>query len=161
MTTTELVDQTIRDGQQSLWGMRMRPGHALPILPLIDAVGYPVVDYAGSTNFEVLVRQSREDPWEGLDLIRAALPSVQLRSGARANGIVGMGLAPNSMLELWIRTLAKHGVDSLWFFDCLYNMEQMRWMARVAMDCGMTVSPQVQFGESPVHPDEFFLDVVR
>ena len=123
MTITELVDQTIRDGQQSLWGMRMRPGHALPILPLIDAVGYPVVDYAGSTNFEVLVRQSREDPWEGLDLIRAALPSVQLRSGARANGIVGMGLAPNSMLELWIRTLAKHGVDSLWFFDCLYNME--------------------------------------
>jgi oxaloacetate decarboxylase alpha subunit len=160
MTAIELVDQTIRDGQQSLWGMRLRPGHALPVLPLIDAVGYPVVDYAGSSNFEVLVRQNREDPWEGLDLIRAALPSVQLRSGSRANGIVGMGLAPNAMLELFIRTLGRHGVDSFWLFDCLFNLDQMQWMAEVASDSGMSVSPQVQFGDSPVHTDEFFIDIV-
>jgi oxaloacetate decarboxylase (Na+ extruding) subunit alpha len=160
MTTMELVDQTIRDGQQSLWGMRMRPGHALPVLPLVNAVGYPVVDYAGGSNFEVLVRRDREDPWEGLDLIRAALPSVKLRSGLRSNGMVGMGLAPNAILEHFIRTLAKHGVNSFWLFDCLYNMDQMRWMANVAMDCGMAVSPQVQFGDSPVHTDDFFADVV-
>ncbi len=31
MGTIEFVDQTLRDGQQSLWGMRMRAGHALPV----------------------------------------------------------------------------------------------------------------------------------
>jgi oxaloacetate decarboxylase alpha subunit len=160
MITTELVDQTIRDGQQSLWGMRMRPGHALPILPLIDAVGYPVVEYGGASYFEVLVRQNRENPWEGLDLVRAALPSVQLRCGSRSNGIVGMGLAPNSILELFIRTLGRHGVNSFWLFDCLFNLDQMRWMTDIATDSGMSVSVQVQFGDSPVHTDEFFVNVV-
>jgi oxaloacetate decarboxylase alpha subunit len=160
MTVLELVDQTIRDGQQSLWGMRMRPGHALPVLHLVDAVGYPVVDYAGSSNFEVLVRQSGENPWEALDLVRAALPSVELRCGSRANGIVGMGVTPNAMLELFIRTLGRHGITSFWLFDCLFDMQQMRWMAEVARDCGMTVSPQVQFGDSPVHTDRFFVDLV-
>ena len=27
----EFVDQTLRDGQQSLWGLRMRAHHATPI----------------------------------------------------------------------------------------------------------------------------------
>jgi oxaloacetate decarboxylase alpha subunit len=160
MNTTELVDQTIRDGQQSLWGMRLRPGHALPVLPLIDAVGYPVVEWGGASYMEVLVRQNRENPWEGLDLVRAALPSVQLRLGSRSNGIVGMGLAPNAILELFIRTLGRHGVNSFWIFDCLFNMEQMHWMSDIATDSGMNVSVQVQFGDSPVHTDDFFADVV-
>ena len=40
MAHVEIIDQTLRDGQQSLWGMRMRAGMALPVTPLIDRVGY-------------------------------------------------------------------------------------------------------------------------
>ena len=32
----ELLDETIRDGQQSLWGMRMRAGMALPVAHLLE-----------------------------------------------------------------------------------------------------------------------------
>ena len=39
MSSIEFVDQTLRDGQQSLWGMRMRAGHALPAAAAIDRVG--------------------------------------------------------------------------------------------------------------------------
>ena len=56
MSAIEFVDQTLRDGQQSLWGMRMRAGHALPVAAAIDRVGYSVVDVTGSSQFEVQVR---------------------------------------------------------------------------------------------------------
>jgi oxaloacetate decarboxylase alpha subunit len=160
VATIELVDQTLRDGQQSLWGMRMRAGHSLPVATDIDRVGYRVVDFTGSSPFEVLVRYCRENPWEGLDLIRAAMPTARMRAGSRANAIVGMGLTPNSVLELWIRTLARHGIGSFWVFDCLFNLEQMKWMCGIAQDEGAHVAPQVMFAESPVHTDDFYADIV-
>ena len=92
MATVEIVDQSLRDGQQSLWGMRMRAGHILPVAAEIDSVGYRIVDCTGSSIFEVLVRYCRENPWEGLDLVRAAMPNSLMRAGTRSNGVVGMGI---------------------------------------------------------------------
>ena len=44
MTKIEFVDQTMRDGQQSLWGIRMRAYQAARALPHIDRTGFRVVD---------------------------------------------------------------------------------------------------------------------
>ena len=112
MPPVEVIDQTLRDGQQSYWGMRMRAGQIIPVAPLIDAAGYRVVDLTGSSIFEVMVRFREENPWKGLDAIRAAFPTATLRAGARTNGIVGMNVTPDSIVELWVRTLAKHGIGS-------------------------------------------------
>lgn len=157
MATIEFIDQTLRDGQQSLWGMRMRAGHILPI----DGAGYRIVDLAGSSQFEVQVRYCRDNPWDGLDLVKVAMPNSTLRAGTRSNGVVGMGRTPDSIVELWVRTLAKHGIGSLWIFDCLFNLDQMRHVAQVAQDAGMRVSPQVMFSHSPVHTDEYYERIVR
>ena len=64
--TIEIVDQTLRDGQQSLWGMRMKVGHvARRWRRTIDQAGYRVVDLTGSSIFECMMRYNREDPWDG------------------------------------------------------------------------------------------------
>jgi oxaloacetate decarboxylase alpha subunit len=160
MAEIEFIDQTLRDGHQSLWGMRMQAGHILPVAREIDRAGYRVVDVTGSSMFEVLVRYCREDPWAGLDLIAGALPRCRLRAGSRSNAIVGFSLNPNALLELWIRTLAKHGIGSFWIYDCLFNIDQMRWMCGVVHDAGAEVVPSVMYGLSPVHTDEFFADKV-
>jgi oxaloacetate decarboxylase alpha subunit len=60
--TVEIVDETIRDGPQSLWGMRMQAGMALPVAETLDRTGFRVIDFAGSSMFEVLVKYCREDP---------------------------------------------------------------------------------------------------
>ena len=81
MAHIEFLDETMRDGQQSLWGMRMQAGMALPVAPLIDRSGFRVVDLAGSSLFEVMIRTCRENPWEGLDLLVAAMPRTRIRGG--------------------------------------------------------------------------------
>jgi oxaloacetate decarboxylase alpha subunit len=156
MARIEYVDQSLRDGQQSLWGMRMHAGHILPVADAIDSAGYRVVDLTGSSLFEVLVRFRQEDPWRGLDAIRTALPNAVLRAGTRSNGVVGMGITPNSIVELWIQTLAKHGIQSLWIFDCLHDVDHMLNAARLAKDAGMAPAPQINFSHSPVHTDEYY-----
>jgi oxaloacetate decarboxylase (Na+ extruding) subunit alpha len=161
MARIEFIDQSLRDGQQSLWGMRIRAGHILPMAPLIDAAGYRVVDLTGSSPFEVQVRYNLEDPWAGLDAVRAAFPRTPLRAGSRSNGVVGMGITPDSIVELWVRTLAKHGIRSFWIFDCLHNVDQMLRVAAIARDAGMTPSPQVNFSLSPVHTDEHYAQIMK
>lgn len=160
MARIEIVDQTLRDGQQSYWGMRMQAGQVLPVAEAIDGAGYRVVDLTGSSIFEVMVRFRQENPWKGLDAIRAALPNSTLRAGTRTNGIVGMNVTPDSIVELWIRTLAKHGIESLWIFDCLHDAENMIRVAKIARDAGLAPSPQLNFSESPVHTDDYYADVI-
>ncbi len=161
MARIEIIDQSLRDGQQSYWGMRMRAGQILPVAEAIDSAGYHVVDLTGSSIFEVMVRFRQENPWKGLDAIRAALPNATLRAGTRTNGIVGMNVTPDSIVELWIRTLAKHGIESLWIFDCLHDAENMIRVAGIARDAGLAPSPQLNFSESPVHTDAYYVDVIE
>ena len=69
MAHVHILDTTIRDGQQALWGMRMKAGMALPVAPLIDQTGYNVIDTTASSLFEVLVRSCQEGPWKGLGFV--------------------------------------------------------------------------------------------
>jgi oxaloacetate decarboxylase alpha subunit len=161
MGTIRYVDETLRDGQQSHWGMRMEAGHMLAVAEQIEATGYDVIDVAGSSHFEVQVRFQRRDPWAGLDAMRAALPSATLRAGLRTNGVVGMGIAPDAVIELWVATLARHGIGSVWIMDCLHDVEQMKAVARMARSHGVAPSPQINFSDSPVHTDEYYAGVMR
>ncbi len=81
MAHIELLDQTLRDGPQSLWGMKMQAGMALPAAPHLDKTGFHAIDLVGSSMFEVLIRYCQEDPWEGLDLLLDAMPRTRVRGG--------------------------------------------------------------------------------
>ncbi len=161
MAHIEFIDQTLRDGQQSLWGMRMRAGMVAGVADLIDRAGFRVVDVTGSSMFECMLRYLREDPWEGLDLWRQWMPNAKLRAGSRSNCIAKFGLTPDSLMDLWIRTLVKHGINSFWIYDCLFNMDKMERLCKTAADAGAEVVPAIMFGISPVHTDEWFADKVR
>lgn len=156
MTHVELLDETIRDGPQSLWGMRMQAGMALPIADLLDRTGFCGIDFAGSSMFEVLVKYCREDPWEGLDLLRAAIRRTPMRGGMRANAAVSFGVTPDALMDLWMRRLNEHGIRSFWIYDCLFGIAKMARLARVAKEYGSQVAGTVFYSLSPVHTDEYF-----
>jgi oxaloacetate decarboxylase alpha subunit len=161
MAKIEYIDQTFRDAQQSLWGMQMRAGHILPVAERMDDAGYRVIDLTGSTLFSVLLRYHREDPWRGLDAIKAAIPNTILRTGKRTNGLGGMGVQPDSIIELWIQTLGRHGIESIWIFDCLHDVEEMRKTAQISAKHGLAPTLQLNFSESPVHTDEYYVKIIE
>ena len=159
MAHINFVDTTLRDGHQSLWGMRLQVGMALPVTPLIDQVGYEVVDVTGSSMMEVLIRYCHEDPWEGLDLIVGSMPNSRFRAGMRCNGIVTFSVTPDALMDLWVRQLCEHGVDTFWIFDCLlHNISKTHRLAKVAKDYDAIVVAALMYTASPVHTDAFYAE---
>ena len=152
----EFVDQTLRDGQQSLWGLRMRAYHAAEALPHIDQTGFRVVDLTGAGMFTVLVREFSDDPWESTDFLVKNLPNSTIRAGQRTTAVIGFQQAPDSIIDLWVQTLIKHGVRSHWIYDCLYDMPTMQRLAKVIHDAGGVAVPAIMYGLTGVHDDAFF-----
>jgi oxaloacetate decarboxylase alpha subunit len=155
MTHVDILDTTLRDGHQSLWGMRMQAGMALPVADAVDRTGYSVVDYAGSSFMEVMVKYCREDPWAGLDLVRRAIHRTPLRGGMRANACISFGVSPDALMDLWMRRLNAHGVRSYWIYDTLYGIGNFARLAKVAKEEGSEVVGTVFYTESPVHTDDY------
>lgn len=158
MAHIEFVDETMRDGQQSLWGMRMQAGMALPITPTIDRAGFRVVDLTGSSLFEVLIRHCSENPWEGLDLLVQSMPNSRIRGGMRSNASVTFGVTPDALMDAWMRRLCAHGCRSFWIYDVLFNIDKMHRLAKVAKQFDVEVSGAIMFTLSPVHTDAYYAD---
>lgn len=161
MAHIEFLDETMRDGQQSLWGMRMQAGMALPVASLIDRTGYRVVDLTGSSQFEVLIRECRENPWEGLDLMVQAMPRSKLRAGMRANAAVTFSVTPDALMDAWMRQLNVHGCRSFWIYDVLFNIDKMHRLARIAKEFGSEVAGTIMYTLSPVHTDAYYAEKAR
>lgn len=161
MAHIEFLDETMRDGQQSLWGLRMRAGMALPVSPLLDRTGFSTIDLTGGGMLDVLTRYCQENYWEGLDLLVASMPNTPLRAGLRANANVTFGITPPALMDLWVRRLCAHGIRSFWIYDVLFGMDNMLRLAKVAKEANAKVAGAIMFALSPVHTDEFFVANAR
>jgi len=162
MAHIEFLDETMRDGQQSLWGLRMRAGMALPVSPLIDKTGFTTIDLTGGGMLDVLTRYCQENYWEGLDLLVASMPNTPLRAGLRANANVTFGITPPALMDLWVQRLCAHGIRSFWIYDVLFGIDNMLRLAKVAKEAnGASVAGAIMFALSPVHTDEFFVSNAR
>ena len=140
----EVIDQTLRDGPQSWWGMRLRKDMGLPIAAELDRTGFHTIDLVGSSIFEVLVRHCHEDPWDQLISLSRAMPQTTVRAGTRSNGIVTFGLTADSVMDLWVQRLCAHGIGSFWIYDGLFNTDKIGRLVK-------TVQAQGAQGH-PVHP---------
>ena len=149
MAHIEFLDQTIRDGQQSLWGMRLQAGMALPAAPWLDKSGFRVIDLTGSNHFEVLIRHCRENPWEMMDALVEAMPRTVLRSGMRSNASVTFRTTPDALMDAWMRQLNVHGARSFWIYDVLFNIDKMLRLAKIAKEFGSEVAGAIMFSMSP------------
>ncbi|MCD9197689.1 hypothetical protein [Aeromicrobium wangtongii] len=159
MAHIELLDQTLRDGPQSLWGMKMQAGMALPAAPHLDRSGFHAIDLVGSSMFEVLIRYCQENPWEGLDLLLDAMPRTPVRGGMRSNAAVSFSTSPDALMDAWMRQLNVHGCRSYWIYDLLYNVDKMHRLAGVAKQFGSEIAATVMFSLSPLHTDEYFAKI--
>jgi oxaloacetate decarboxylase alpha subunit len=152
----EIIDQTLRDGPQSWWGMRMRRDMGMPIADTLDRTGFHTIDLVGSSIFEVLVRHCKEDPWDQLSSLSKAMPRTTVRAGTRSNGIVTFGLTADSIMDLWIQRLCAHGIGSFWIYDGLFNLDKIGRLVKTAQSEGADAIPCILYADSPFHTDDYY-----
>ncbi|WP_282581942.1 carboxyltransferase [Rhodococcus sp. HM1] len=154
--TIDIVDQTLRDGPQSWWGMRLRKDMGLPMATDLDRTGFHTIDLVGSSIFEVLVRHCKEDPWDQLISLSKAMPRTTVRAGTRSNGIVTFGLTADSVMDLWVQRLCAHGIGSFWIYDGLFNMDKIGRLVKTVQAEGAQAIPCILYADTPYHTDEYY-----
>jgi pyruvate/oxaloacetate carboxyltransferase len=162
MNKVEIVDQTIRDAQQSLWGLMMRTDHIAPIAETMDKVGYRAVATVGSQAFTLQVRNHNEDPWERIRLLSRLMPRTCLRGSYQTASLSSFDLStPRSIISLWIKRSVANGIRSFWICDYQENMERFRYFAQIAKAEGAEVVTALMYTASPLHTNEHWQEKTK
>src|ERR1044071_8855856 len=85
----EIMETVLRDAHQCLVATRMRTEDMLPIAAELDEVGYWSAETWGGATFDATLRYLKEDPWERLRKLRAAMPKTRFQMLLRGQNVVG------------------------------------------------------------------------
>jgi oxaloacetate decarboxylase (Na+ extruding) subunit alpha len=161
MADIQLVDVSLRDGNQSLWGATgLRTAHIATIAPVLGRVGFRALDYSSSTAMGVSVRTHREDPWALLRISRAAMPDTPLQFIGTGFRFISWERAHPEVIELVYRCLVRNGMDRFVVLDPSHDMDAARATARVAKKAGgREVIGALTYTISAVHDDAFYAGI--
>ena len=133
MGDIRLVDGTLRDGNQSLWGATgLRTAHIATIAPVLGRAGFRALDYSSSTAMGVSVRTHREDPWALLRLTRAAMPDTLLQFIGTGFRFISWERAHPEVIQLVYTALVRNGMDRFVVLDPTHDMDAARATAAIA-----------------------------
>ena len=116
-----VTDTTMRDAHQSLLATRVRSYDLLRIAPATArlAAGMFSLELWGGATFDVCMRFLKEDPWERLHRLSEAIPNVCLQMLLRGSNAVGYTNYPDNVVEAFVATAARAGMDIFRVFDSL------------------------------------------
>jgi pyruvate carboxylase len=122
------TDTTVRDAQQSLLATRVRTHDILAVAPAYARLAPQLfsLECWGGATFDVMLRFLREDPWERLARLRAAVPNLLLQMMVRASNAVGYTSYPDNVVQHFIAQASREGIDLFRVFDSLNGVDNMR-----------------------------------
>lgn len=163
MGAVTLVETSLRDGNQSLWGATgLDTAHMLQIAPIMDRAGFHAIDFIASTHIGVAVRYKQEDPWERMRLMRELTPNTPLQFLTTGMRFISWEVANDEFMELVYRTLVNNGIRRFCVMDPMNDADAMVRSARLARAAGVEeVVAAICFTVSPIHDDATFADVSR
>ncbi|SDT11044.1 hypothetical protein [Bradyrhizobium canariense] len=155
--TIRFVEETLRDGQLSLWATRMDTRTMLGIAGTLDEAGFQRACISSGAAFDTAIRFLREDPWKRLRLVRAAMPKTPIEFLVRGRNLIGWKRYPDDIAALMLRCLKRAGFDWMLIFDGLNDFRNIAFHMACAKREGLKVSTYLCYAESPVHTDEYFV----
>ncbi|MBI2957416.1 MAG: hypothetical protein HYY32_01105 [Chloroflexi bacterium] len=150
------VDQTIRDGHQSLWAMRMSTPMMLAIAPVMDEAGYEFVQLIGGGQVSAAMYNYRENAFDRMRLLVKAMPHTPLGFGTPPKTIGGFQVMPDSVRDLWMRCCADAGAGWIGLNEFLGNYRDMSGMAELSRKLGLKINVPMVFAITPLHTDEWY-----
>jgi oxaloacetate decarboxylase alpha subunit len=163
MAEVQLVETSLRDGNQCLWGaVGIDTARTLSIAPVMDRVGFKAIDFTTSTHMGVAVRFKREDPWERIRLMAAATPNTPLQFMGTGFRFISWETASSEFMSLAYGTLARNGIRRFCLADPMNDAAANVANARlVKASGGEYVIAALVFTLSPIHDDAHYAAAAR
>jgi pyruvate carboxylase subunit B len=139
----------------------MRTEDMLPIAQKLDAVGFWSLEVWGGATFDTCLRFLKEDPWERLRALRAAMPHTKLQMLLRGQNLVGYRHYADDVLERFIERSAANGIDVFRIFDALNDVRNVDRSIREVKACGKHAEAAISYTVSPVHSIDRYVDLAK
>ena len=161
MTTVNITDVILRDAHQSLIATRMRTGDMIPVCERLDRIGYWSLEVWGGATFDACLRFLKEDPWQRLEELRAALPNTRLQMLLRGQNLLGYRHYSDDVVEAFVRRAADTGIDVFRIFDALNDTRNLQTAINAVRACGKHAQGTICYTTSPVHDTASFVTMAR
>lgn len=158
--TVRFVDTTLRDGQQSLWALRMRTGTMLPAIEDLDSAGFDAIEFAvPNAQFARMSRDLNDDLWAWL----REGTKLAARTSLRLHGSVGSYFAkvPDCIQALFVDKLGELGIDVVRTSDPWNDFDALRPQLDFFEQHGFKVIVNVVYSVSPRHTIEYYRQRIR
>jgi pyruvate/oxaloacetate carboxyltransferase len=139
----------------------MRTEDMLPIAETMDSVGYWSVEMWGGATFDSCIRFLKQDPWERIRLLSDAMPKTKMQMLLRGQNIVGYRHYSDDVVEKFVETAHKNGIDVFRIFDALNDVRNMETALKTAKKVGAITECCVCYTISPVHTTEKFVNMAK
>ena len=156
MKTIEITETILRDAHQSLIATRMRTEDMLPVLGVLDQVGYYSLEAFGGATFDVCLRYLNEDPWQRLRDLRKGMKNTRLQMLLRGQNLVGYRHYSDDVVDAFVSRCADLGVDVFRVFDALNDVRNLERAVGRIKEAGKVVEGTIAYTVSPFHTVEQF-----
>ena len=153
-----VTDTILRDAHQSLIATRMRLDDMLPICDKLDKVGYWSLEVWGGATFDACVRFLKEDPWERLRKLKAALPNTRLQMLLRGQNLLGYRHYSDDVVRAFVAKAAVNGIDVFRIFDAMNDVRNLKVAIEAVKAAGKHAQGTISYTTSPVHTVEAFVE---
>ncbi|MGB2835528.1 MAG: hypothetical protein WBC30_07865 [Candidatus Sulfotelmatobacter sp.] len=163
MANIQIVETSLRDGNQSLWAaLGIDTSKTLTIAPVMDRVGFKAIDFTTSTHMGVAVRYKKEDPWERIRLMAQATPNTPLQFLSTGFRFISWETASPEFMKLAFATLVKNGIRRFALADPMNNADSNVACARMIKQVGGEyVIAALVFTISPIDDDAHYIERAR
>jgi oxaloacetate decarboxylase (Na+ extruding) subunit alpha len=158
MAEIQLLDVSIRDGNQSLWSATgLTTPQILTIAPVMDRVGFRALDFTSSTHMGVAVRTHKENPWERIRLVHEAMPNTLLQFIGTGLRFISWEMQHPDFMQIVYDRLVANGLLRFVVLDPMHDVDALLESARMIHRAGATeIIAALTYTLSDVHDDAFY-----
>ncbi|TYK97219.1 oxaloacetate decarboxylase subunit alpha [Streptococcus dysgalactiae] len=156
-----ITETVLRDGHQSLMATRLSIEDMLPVLTILDKIGYYSLECWGGATFDACIRFLNEDPWERLRTLKKGLPNTRLQMLLRGQNLLGYRHYADDIVDKFISLSAQNGIDVFRIFDALNDPRNIRQALSAVKKTGKEAQLCIAYTTSPVHTLDYYLSLVK
>lgn len=159
MRNIKVTETVFRDGQQSLISTKMTTDEMLPILKIMDRVGYHSIEMWGGATFDSCLRYLNEDPWKRLKKFRANINNTKLQMLLRGQNLLAYRHFSDEIVIDFVKKSVANGIDIIRTFDALNDLKNVKTSLLATKVEGAHGQVAIAYTESPVHSVEGFVSL--
>ena len=156
-----ITETVLRDAHQSLIATRMTTEEMLPMLPLLDKIGFHSLECWGGATFDACLRFLDEDPWERLRIIRDNCKNTKLQMLFRGQNMLGYRHYADDVVEYFVQKSAANGIDIIRIFDALNDIRNLKTAISAAKKEKAHAQVAISYTTGPVFDLEYYKNYAK